>query len=105
MFPSAETSECRDVIVGDVKFGECPGQRLAIVLRVRTRSRHCSDVGDKRDIRFLQQVHEFRERPRRMSDGEDRETHTPLSCSLDHIEANRVRADANCCESAIIVAP
>src|SRR6266545_5738818 len=35
MFPSAETSECRDVIVGDVKFGECPGQRLAIVLRVR----------------------------------------------------------------------
>ena len=91
MFPSAQTSERRDVIVGDVKFGECPGQRLAIVLRVGTRSRHGSDVGDKRDIRFLQQAHEFREGARRVSDREDRETHTPLSCSLDHIEANRER--------------
>ena len=61
MLPSAKTAERGEVIVGDVKFGKGSGQRFAIVLRVRARSRHGSDVGDERDIRLLQQAREFRE--------------------------------------------
>ena len=89
MFPAAETAERREVIVGDVKFGKREGKRFAIVLRVRARSRHGPDIDNKRDIRLLQQIHEFRERPRRMSDGKDRGIHS---------------YNANGCESAIIVA-
>ena len=82
MFPAAETSECREVIVRDLEFGKRWRKRFAIVLRIRTRSRHGPDVGDKRDIRLLQQVYEFREGPRRMSDGKDRGIHTAPSRSL-----------------------
>jgi hypothetical protein len=90
MFPSAETTERREVIVGDVKFGERPGQRIAIVLRVGTRAWYGSDVGDKRDIRLLQQIHEFREGPRRVSDSEDGESHMRPCRSLDYIQVNRL---------------
>ena len=82
MFPAAEAAERREVIVADLKFGKRQGKRFAIVLRVGTRSRHGPDVGNKRDLRLLQQVHEFRERPRRMSDGKDGEIHAPPCGSL-----------------------
>src|SRR5437870_2915349 len=71
MFPSAQTAERREVIVGDVKLSKRSRQRVAIVLRVGARSRYGSDVGDERDLRLLQQVHEFREGPCRVSDRED----------------------------------
>ena len=108
MFPAAETAKRREVIVRDLKFGKRSRKRFAIVLRIRTRSRHGPDVGDKRDIRLLQQVHEFRERPRRMADGKDRKIHVALSRSLDYIGAHRLRnrrpadVDANVCDSAMI---
>lgn len=91
MFLSAKTAERRDVIVGDVKLSKRSGQRVAIVLRVGARSRYGSDVGDERDLRLLQQVHEFREGPRRVADSEDGESHTPLCRSRDYIQANRLR--------------
>ena len=91
MFPSAETAERRNMVVGDVKLSKLSGQRFAIVLRVGTRSRHGPDVGNKRDIRLLQQAHEFRDRPRSVSNGKDGEIHTPPFRSLDYIWANRLR--------------
>jgi hypothetical protein len=91
MFPSAETAERRNMVVGDVKLSKLSGKRFAIVLRVGTRSRHGPDVGNKRDVRLLQQIHEFRERTRRVSDGKDRQIHTPPCRSLDYIQANRLR--------------
>ena len=90
MFLSAETAERRDVIVGDVKLSKRSRQRVAIVLRVRTRSRHGSDVGNERDLRLRQQIHEFRERPRRMADSEDGESHMRPCRSLDYIQVNRL---------------
>ena len=89
MFPSAQTAERREVIVGDVKLSKRSRQRVAIVLRVGARSRYGSDVGDERDLRLLQQVHEFREGPCRVSDREDGESHTPPCRSLETLK--RVR--------------
>ena len=103
MFLSAETAERREVIVGDANLCQLSGQRLAIVLRVGARSRDGSDVGNERDIRLHQQAREFREGPRRMADGEDGESHTPLTDSQDRILTNRPRMDANGCDCAIIV--
>jgi len=90
MFPSAETAERRNMVVGDVKLSKLSGQCFAIVLRVGTRSRHGPDVDNKRDFRLLQQIHEFRERPRRMSDSEDGESHMRPCRSLDYIQVNRL---------------
>ena len=90
MLPSAQTAERGDVIVGDAKRSQFSGQRFAIVLRVRARSRHGSDVGNERDLRLRQQIHEFRERPCRVSDREDGESHMRPCRSLDYIQVNRL---------------
>ena len=90
MLPAAKTTERRDMGVGDANLCQLLGQRLAIVLGVRPRSRDGSDVGNERDFRLRQQIHEFRERPRRMADSEDWENHMQLCRSLDYIQVKRL---------------
>lgn len=67
--PAAEGAQ---VPIHDLELGQRCRQSLAVILGIGARAWEGADIGDKLNIRFLQDFNKFRDGARRMSDREVR---------------------------------
>src|SRR3569623_847847 len=75
----AQTAKLGDVLVGNLEIGKASRQRVAIILRVGTRTRNGAHVHHQPHPGFIQQSDEFLDRSGRMSDGEKRLVHDAIA--------------------------
>ena len=81
----AKPAECCHVLIVDVEGRQSVGKRIFVELRIGSRPRNCSDVREKLNLGFSQQLDELLEASGGMADREEGKLHTPpsLRCEFE----------------------
>ena len=75
---SAKAAECSHVFIGNVEGRQSVRKRVLVELRIGSRPRNRSDIRDKMNFDFTQQLDELLEASVRMADREEGNLHTCL---------------------------